>query len=111
MPIALSSLMVGDWMSLLLNVGGTGPDPTLGETAAGVDAAVLEEVATKDTKEELGSGAQEGSLVASPDDIATVGGIEAEASDCAVLACFLAAALVCHPHEHGLLADGAKNVS
>ena len=37
------------------------------------------------------------------DETATVGVDEAEASDCACLACFLlAAALVCQPHEHGL---------
>ena len=34
---------------------------------------------------------------------------EAEASDCASLARFLAAALVCQPHEHGLLTEGVKN--
>ena len=28
MPINLSSLIVGDWKSLLSNLGGTGPDPT-----------------------------------------------------------------------------------
>ena len=34
---------------------------------------------------------------------------EAERSDCACLAHFLAAALVCLPHEHGLLTEGVKN--
>ena len=47
MPIALSSLIVGDWKSLLSNFGGTGPDPTLGwsaeEVVLLVDAVVLEE--------------------------------------------------------------------
>ena len=61
---------------------------------------------------------QEGSPVAGElDDItatlenetATVGVDEAEASDCACLTCFLAAALVCQPREHGLSADGLKN--
>ena len=34
---------------------------------------------------------------------------EAEASDCACLARFLAAAnLACQPHEHGLLTEGVK---
>ena len=33
---------------------------------------------------------------------------EAEASDCACLARFLAAALVCQPHEHGLLTEGVR---
>jgi hypothetical protein len=33
---------------------------------------------------------------------------EAEASDCACLAFFLAAAFVCQPHEHGLFAEGLK---
>ena len=39
--------MLGDWKSLLSNLGGTGPDPTLGGSAEAVvlvDAAVLEEV-------------------------------------------------------------------
>ena len=39
MPITLSSLMVGDWKSLLLKLGGTGPDPT-GGGAGGAAAAV-----------------------------------------------------------------------
>ena len=33
---------------------------------------------------------------------------EAKASDCACLARFLAAALACQPHEHGLLTEGVK---
>ena len=33
MPIALNSLMVGYWTSLLSNLGGTSPDPTLGRSA------------------------------------------------------------------------------
>ena len=33
---------------------------------------------------------------------------EAEASDCALLAFLLAAALVCQLHEHGLLVEGLK---
>ena len=137
MPIALSSLIVGDWKLLLSNLGGTGPDPTLGRSAEAVvlpvdeavvlpvdevvvlpvDAAVLEEVegltGSADTEGELEPGVQEGSLVAGvvedktttlPDETGTVGADESEALDCAFLACFLAAALVCHPHEHGLFA-------
>ena len=73
MPIALNSLMVGDWKSLLSNLGGTGPDPTLGGSAEAVvllvDAAVLEEVVcvtgSTDTERELEPGdVQEGSPVA-----------------------------------------------
>ena len=169
MPIALSSLIVGDWKSLLSNLGGTGPDPTLGRSAEAVmlpvdevvvlpvdevvvlpvdevvvlpvdemvvlpvdevvvlpvdevvvlpvDAAVLEEVegltGSADTEGELEPGVQEGSLVAGvvgdktatlPDETGMVGADKSEALDCAFLACFLAAALVCHPHEHGLFA-------
>ena len=33
---------------------------------------------------------------------------KAEASNCACFARFLAAALVCQPHEHGLLGEGMK---
>ena len=64
--------MVGDWKSLLSNLGGTGPDPTLGRSAEAVvlpvDAAVLEQVEglaeSADTEGELEPGVQEGSLVA-----------------------------------------------
>ena len=38
MPIILSSLIVGDWKSLLSNLGGTGPDPTGGGSTLLVDA-------------------------------------------------------------------------
>ena len=105
--------MVGDRKSLLSNLGGTG---------LLVDAAVLEEVervtGSTDTEGELEPGdVQEGSSVAGAledktatleDETATVGVDEAEASDCACLVCFLAAALVCQPHEHGLSAEGLK---
>ena len=146
--------MVGDWKSLLSNLGGTGPDPALGRCAEAVmllvdaavlggtgpapalgisaeavvllvDAAVLEEVdratGSADTEGELEPyGMQEGSPVAGAlddetatvsvdkaealdDETATIGVDEAEAPGCACLACFLlAAAFVCHPHEHGL---------
>ena len=110
--------MVGDWKSLLFNLGGTGPDPTLGGSAEAVvllvDAAVLEEVVcvagSTDTERELEPGdVQEGSPVAGAleDETATptVGVDEVEACDCAWLACLacsLLAALVCQPHEQGL---------
>ena len=90
-------------MSLLSNLGGTGPAPTMGGSAEAVvvllvDAAVLEEVegvtGSTDTEGELEPGdVQEGSTVAGElDDItatlenetATVGVDEAEASDCAL---------------------------
>ena len=125
MPIALSSPIVGDWKSLLSNFGGTGPDPTLGRSAEAVvlhmDAAVVEVegvTGSTDTEGELEPGdVQEGSPVAgaSEDKTATlettmVGMDEAEASDCACLTCFLVAALVCQPHEHGLSAEGVKKI-
>ena len=37
-----------------------------------------------------------------------VGLDEAEASNCACLACFLAAALVCQPHKHDLFSERLK---
>ncbi len=97
MPIALNSLMVGDWKSLLLNFGGTGPDPAVGGSAEAVvllvDAAMLEKVdcvtGSTDTEGELKPGeVQEGSPVARAleDETATVGVDETEASDCACLA-------------------------
>ena len=126
MPIAFSSLIVGDWKSLLSNFGGTGPDPTLGwsaeEVVLLVDAVVLEEEegggeATETEGELEGGDVEEGSMVAGvtfdtatpAEETAMVGLDDAEASDCACLAFFLAAALVCQPHEHGLVAEGAKN--
>ena len=122
MPIALSSLIVGDWKSLLSNFGGTGPDPTLGwsaeEVVLLVDAVVLEEEeggwggGATETEEELeGGDVEEGSTVAGVTfDTATPaeGLDDAEASDCACLARFLAAAFVCQPHKHGLPAGDWK---
>ena len=35
-------------------------------------------------------------------------GVDEEVPDCACLAWFLAAALVCQPHEHGLFPEGLK---
>ena len=108
--------MVGAWKSHLSNFGGTGPDPTMGGAAEAVvvlllvDAAVLEEAGSgvtgsTDTEGEL---EPEGSPVAGVLGDKTTFVDEAEASDCACLACFLAAAFVCQPHEHGLTTDGLK---
>ena len=122
MPIALSSLIVGDWKSLLSNLGGTGPDPTIGRSAEAVvlqvDAAVLEEVegltGSADTEGELEPGVQEvagaveDKTATLPDETGTVGADKSEALNCAFLACFLAAALVCHPHEYGLSVEDLK---
>ena len=109
MPIALTSLMVGDWKSPLSNLGGTGPDPTGGGAgrAAAVVLALLEvEISavagSTDTRRDVD--VQEGSLEAGgltgegatsgAEETATVGADEAEASAC--LALFLAAAVVHH---------------
>lgn len=52
---------------------------------------------------------QEGSLVGGAfGETATVGVDDAEASDCACLARFLAAALVCQPHVHGSPTEDVK---
>ena len=57
MAVALSSLMIGDWMSLLSNLGVTGPYSTLGGTAEAVvlqvDAVVLEEVGSTELEGKL----------------------------------------------------------
>ena len=130
MPIALSSLIVGDWKSLLSNLGGTGPDPTIGRSAEvvvlhvdevvvlHVDAVVLEEVegltGSADTEGELEPGVQEvagaveDKTATLPDETGTVGADKSEALNCAFLACFLAAALVCHPHEYSMSVEDLK---
>lgn len=121
--------MEGDWKSLLLNLGGTGPDP--GKTDAGVVVLLveLEDVREAEMEEvETGSEGREGELEpgnvqeGSPTvagaladeiatlDVAAVAVDEAEAAaDCACLVRFLAAAFVCHPHEHDLSAEEVKN--
>ena len=86
-----------------------------------MDAEVLEEEegvgGATETEEELeGGDIEEGSTVAGveaetatlADETATVDLGKAEAPDCACLARFLAAAFVCQPHEHGLLAEDWK---
>ena len=58
------------------------------------------------------SDVEEGSPVAGALEakIATLEDVDGEnASDCAFLACFLAAAFVCQPHEHCLFVEGEKN--
>ena len=71
---------------------------------------MLEEVGVTGSTDTEGELEPEGSLVGGVlGDKTTLDGVdEAEASDCACLPCFLAAALVCHPHEHGLTMDGLK---
>ena len=151
MPMVLNSLMVGDWKSLLLNFGGTGPVPTMdrslleegwgvgegledaavgrgeGERLA-AEAAVDEVVAAGGTGGEgelmveaagapvaggtggegVGGTEEEGPLVEA-EVSERAGVIEEDERDWACLACFLAAALVCQLHEHGLFAEGWKN--
>ena len=129
--------MVGDWKSLLSNLGGTGPCPTGdggGGGAGGVAAAIalvdgVDSSAPADVegKKELAD-VHRGSLVtgelhetatSGAEDVATVvdetvadadaaaGADKAEASAC--LALFLAAALVCQPHEHEVGLPAVKN--
>ena len=78
MPIALNSLMVGDWKSLLSNLGGTGPDPTLGGSA---EMFALLVDASEDTEGELEPG--EGSLDAGTleEETATVGVDDVDAAE------------------------------
>lgn len=79
MPIALSSLMVGDWKSLLSNLGGTGPDPTLGwsfeEVVLLVDAAVLRKVEGREDAVPTGGKLERGDVEAGS---AVVGVLDAE---------------------------------
>ena len=182
--MVLNSLMVGDWKSLLLNFGGTGPVPTLGWSARAVvqlielvegpaeregdellvGAVMLEVIVLVEGPAERGGELLVGAvmlevivLVEGPAErggellevivlvegpakrggellevivlvegpakrggelleviVLVEGPAEREGDellvglDCACLACFLAAALVCQPHEHGLTSEGLK---
>ena len=73
-----------------------------------VDAEVVEEIVEWVGRTE-GEGLEGSSGATLADETAGVSTDEAEAPDCACLACFLAAAFVCHPHVHGLFAEDSKN--
>lgn len=138
MPIDLSSLIVGDWKSLLSNLGGTGPDPTStgggstllvdagDESVIGVEAGGESVIGAECVLEvhgrEVGAGglstdveewleldaAREGSVIASNETATLREEDGAVAPDTDCLSRFLAAALVCQPHTQGLPADGEK---
>ena len=54
--------MVGDWKSLLSNLGGTGPDPTLGGSAE-ADVLLVDGAVPEEEKLVLGSTEGEGELM------------------------------------------------
>ena len=75
---------------------------TEGEGELLADAAMLEEVVERVT------GSTEGEGEGLVDAAVLEEVVERVGWDCACLACFLAAAFVCQPHEHGLFAEGLK---
>ena len=101
---------MGAWLSVLLNFGGTGPDPTVVLADAEVEATERELQPVGTEKGPPLEGASELGTVALEENIATDGVDEGEAQDRACLSLFVAVAFVCQLQEHSLLAERVKKI-